>query len=458
MRLDDVQAMPGARATGRRLRLALISDCAAPATAPGSIVCSGQQVYVTQLAHELASGGHLVDIFTRRDAPGQPQVLQLGEGIRLIHVPAGPPHYVPKELMLAHVDAFSRFVERYARRQSSAYDIVHANFFMAGMVAQHLKQALGLPFVMTFHALERAQRRAQAAADAFSIARIRIESALMRAADRIIAECPQDCADMQQLYGAPCARIEVVPCGFSPGELWPVAVREARARLGLEQDRFTVLQLGRMVPRKGVDTVIQALALLRHRHGLDARLLVAGGDAGNRHLLAEAAGQAGRGIAGDGPELARLRSLASELGIAAFVRFAGQQPRTMLRDWYSAADVFASTPWYEPFGITPLEAMACARPVVGSEVGGIKSTVDDGVTGFLVPSRDPEALAERLARLQRQPELARSMGEAGRRRACEHYTWHTVAARLLAIYNDVFDQAAWRRPLPFFQPREANRA
>jgi glycosyltransferase involved in cell wall biosynthesis len=119
------------------------------------------------------------------------------------------------------------------------------------------------------------------------------------------------------------------------------------------------------------------------------------------------------------------------------VRFDGQQPRHLLRDYYSAADVFASTPWYEPFGITPVEAMACACPVIGSEVGGIKSTVSDGHTGFLVPSRDPAALAERLARLQRHPALARAMGEAGRRRACEHYTWRQVAGQLSAIYAEV---------------------
>jgi glycosyltransferase involved in cell wall biosynthesis len=204
---------------------------------------------------------------------------------------------------------------------------------------------------------------------------------------------------------------------------------EARARLGLDDGRFIVLQLGRMVPRKGVDTVIQGVAMLRHRYGVDAQLLVVGGDI---------SGQGGTS-GGDGLELARLRSVAADLGIAAHVRFTGQQPRAVLRDYYCAANVFASTPWYEPFGITPVEAMACARPVIGAEVGGIKSTVNDSVTGFLIPSRDPAALADRLARLHRHPELARAMGEAGRRRACEHYTWRHVASQLAAIYADVLD-------------------
>ena len=427
---QDVAPSPlpaGARPARLRHRIAIISEHASPLSSPGSIDCGGQNVYVAQLARELAHAGHGVDVFTRRDAPGQRQVVHWADGVRVIHVPAGPARYVPKEQLLPHMDAFARFVTRFVRRQPVEYDIVHANFFMSGMVAEHLKQTLGLPFVITFHALGRVRRRAQGTADTFPIARMRIEAGLMRAADRIIAECPQDRHDMERLYGAPPSRITVAPCGFSPDELWPVPMLDARARLGLDNTRFIVLQLGRMVPRKGVDTVIQGVAMLRRRHGIDAELLIVGGDT--------------TGAApGDAVELARLRSVAADLGVAAHVRFAGQQPRAALRDYYSAANVFASTPWYEPFGITPVEAMACARPVIGSEVGGIKSTVSDGVTGFLIPSRDPEALAERLARLHRHPDLAQAMGEAGRRRACEHYTWRHVASQLLAVYREVLTE------------------
>jgi D-inositol-3-phosphate glycosyltransferase len=376
-----------------------------------------------------------VDVFTRRDAMGQKQLVHWRDNVRVVNVPAGPAHHVPKEQLLPHVQAFARFTTRFAshlaRQQGAGYDIVHANFFMSGMVAQHLKQMLGIPFVITFHALGQVRRLAQGADDAFPPARMRIESLLMQQADRIIAECAQDRLDMEQLYGASPARIAVAPCGFDPAELWPQDQLEARSVLGLDAGpgagRFTVLQLGRMVPRKGVDTVIQATALLRSRHGIDAELLVVGGDmhAGGR----------------DGPEIARLRALAARLGVLEHVRFVGQKPRAELRSCYSAADVFVTTPWYEPFGITPVEAMACARPVIGAEVGGIKSTVVDGSTGFLVPSRDPQAVAERLAALQRNPQLARSMGEAGLRRAYCHYTWRSVAEQVAAVYAAVLAES-----------------
>jgi glycosyltransferase involved in cell wall biosynthesis len=408
-------------------RIALISDHASPLAPPGSIDCGGQNVYVANLARELALAGAQVDVFTRRDAPGQKQLVQLCEGVRVVHVPAGPARYVPKEQLLPWIPHFARFATRFARRQALPYDIVHANFFMSGMVAQQLKLALGIPFVITFHALGQVRRLAQGALDAFPPERTRIETALMRQADHIIAECAQDRLDMEQLYGAAPGRITVAPCGFDPNELWPVPRAAARAQLGLPPGRFIVLQLGRMVPRKGVDTVIQGLALLRERHGVDAELLVAGG------------GQARLDGAED-PELSRLGALAHQLGIEEHVQFVGQQPRSALRLWYGAADVFVTTPWYEPFGITPVEAMACARPVVGSEVGGIKSTVVDGLTGFLIPSRDPRALAERLAQLHADPALAQRMGEAGMRRAYRHYTWRAVAQQAAAVYAAVLDE------------------
>jgi len=439
MKLDgQPPAAPASVLAAGRRRVALISDHASPLAAPGSTDCGGQNVYVAHLARELALAGHVVDVFTRRDTVRQKQLVCWRENLRVVNVPAGPAHYVPKEQMLPHIPSFCRFATRFARHQPAPYDIVHANFFMSGMVAQHLKLTLGLPFVITFHALGRVRRLAQGMADAFPPARARIEAGLMRQADRIIAECPQDRRDMEHLYGASGERIAMAPCGFDPDELWPMPRDEARAALALAPGRFTVLQLGRMVPRKGVDTVIEAVALLRGVHGVDAELLVVGGEAqpGGR----------------DGDELARLRALARTLGIASRVRFAGQQPRTALRLYYGAADVFVTTPWYEPFGITPVEAMACARPVIGADVGGIKSTVVDGITGFLVPARDPHALAGHLARLQRTPALARAMGEAGLRRAYRHYTWRTVARQIAGIYAAVLAEAGERATIDLTQP------
>jgi glycosyltransferase involved in cell wall biosynthesis len=137
------------------------------------------------------------------------------------------------------------------------------------------------------------------------------------------------------------------------------------------------------------------------------------------------------------PEIGRLQAIAVEEGVADSVTFVGRRGRSVLRYYYSAADVFVSTPWYEPFGITPVEAMACGTPVVGSNVGGIKTTVADGTTGFLVPPNDPPALAQRLAHLYRNPAVLAELGRRAVQRANRLYTWKSVADRIGACYERV---------------------
>lgn len=423
-------------------KIALISEHASPLARIGGTDSGGQNVYVAQLAKQLARLGYLVDIFTRRDSPLQEQVKDWLPNVRVIHVPAGPAHFIPKEAMLPYMDQFSRFVMRFARRQKIPYKLMHANFFMSGMVALQVKHTLGIPFVITFHALGRVRRQCQKEADGFPDLRFAIEEKLMREADRIIAECPQDRQDMETLYGAPSTSIDIVPCGFNPDEFRPVTP-DARQHLNLPRDDFIVLQLGRIVPRKGIDNVIRAVAILRKQYKVPARLIVVGGNSEQPDPAAT-------------PELGRLMALAAELGIAHSVTFTGQRRRAQLRYYYSAANVFVTTPWYEPFGITPVEAMACGTPVVGTAVGGIKTTVVDGETGYLVPPDDPDALAERLAWLQRHPHVAQRMGWAGMRRAYQGYTWRNVADQIANVYESVIEPAAYAMQ-PMAQAAESGR-
>ncbi len=411
-------------------RIAFISEHASPLALPGGTDSGGQNVYVAHLARELARLGCLVDVYTRREDPLQPQVIEWRAGVRVIHVDAGPPCVVSKESLLPYMADFGHAMLRFMRATGVSYQLAHANFFMSGMVAQQLKRLTGLPYVITFHALGRVRRLCQGQADGFPDARFVIEESLMRDADCVIAECEQDQRDMLELYDGAPARLAIVPCGFDPDEFWPVR-DTARTRLGLPEREFIVLQLGRIVPRKGVDNVLQAMAVLRDAHGVSGELLVVGGEAARADPMASA-------------EIRRLAGIAHRLGLGEQVRFTGAQPRQRLREYYSAADVFVTTPWYEPFGITPLEAMACATPVIGSAVGGIRSTVLHQKTGFLVPPHDPEALAQRLAQLQRDPALAERMGWTGLRRAQRHFTWERVALQLNAIYRAVLA----RQPKP----------
>jgi D-inositol-3-phosphate glycosyltransferase len=403
-------------------RIALISDHASPLAAAGGVDSGGQNIYVAEIARSLVRRGHAVDVFTRRDAPDLPSVVAWA-GARVVHVPAGPPQFVRKEDLLPAMAEFSSFVRGFCEREGG-YDLVHANFFMSGLVASELKRALGIPFVVTFHALGHVRRLHQGDADQFPPERLEIERRLTTEADAIIAECPQDLDDLVTLYEAEAERIRVIPCGFEPKQFWPVERRFARRTLCFSADEKIVLHLGRLVPRKGADNVIRAVARLAEREGVNATLMIVGGNSDVPDPAIT-------------PEIGRLQTLARSEGIGERVVFTGRRPRELLKLYYSAADAFVTTPWYEPFGITPLEAMACATPVIGSAVGGIKFSVVDNETGFLVPPDAPEVLAARLADLYKNPRLGKRLGRSAARRAKRLFTWDTVADALATVYEGV---------------------
>jgi glycosyltransferase involved in cell wall biosynthesis len=416
----------------------MISDHASPLACLGGADGGGQNVYVAQLAKELAGRGWHVDIFTRKDDPSLPEIWEWQPGVRVIHLAAGPVQRIRKEELLPHMRAFTDGFLKQARRRR--YDVCHANFFMSGLAAAEAKCVLGLPFVITFHALGKVRRLHQRDADAFPESRLAIEERLVRDADLIISECPQDEDDLVAHYGASRSKLRTVPCGFNPATFNPMDRMAARNQIGIADGGPIVLQLGRMVPRKGVDNVIRAMARLRRDRGIAARLLVVGGE--TRHPDPRAT-----------PEIGRLLDIAAEERIADAVTFVGSRGRRELRVYYAAADVFVTTPWYEPFGITPVEAMACGTPVIGAAVGGIQQTVEDGRTGFLVPPRDPDALAARLATILSNPNLRDEMGNNALARARRLYTWTRIAGQIDGVYREVRREATPVLRLPGRLPR-----
>lgn len=409
-------------------RIAFISEHASPLGILGGVDSGGQNVYVGKLARHLATIGYSVDIFTRRDSEDLPEVVEWLDGVRIIHIPAGPPAFVRKEELLQFMPEFTAATLRFCKGEWPPYDLFHANFWMSGMAAASIKQATSIPFVITFHALGRVRRLYQGEADEFPDVRFAVEEQVIAEADRILAECPQDQADLINLYGADPECITIVPCGYDPEELWPVDKQAARETLGLPADQPIMLQLGRIVPRKGIDNVIRGFARLVQHHNIAALLLIVGGDSDEPDPRIT-------------PEIGRLQCIAAEEKVADRVIFAGRRQRNVLRYYYSAADVFVTTPWYEPFGITPIEAMACGTPVIGASVGGIKYTVLNGQTGYLVPPNDPQALAERLAHLCTQPRLRSTLGRRAIKRA-RTFTWEKVAAAVADLYEGVL--AAYR--------------
>jgi len=407
-------------------RIAIISDHASPLAAAGGVDSGGQNVYIAQVSRQLARMGYRVDVFTRRDNQDLPEVLEWTPRIRVVHVPAGPATYVRKEELLPLMGDFAGHVRDFARR-NGGYAISHANFFMSGLASIELKRALGIPYVVTFHALGRVRRLHQGEADHFPPARLDIEEEVIAEADAVIAECPQDFDDLTTLYRADPSRVRVIPCGFDKSEFWPITRPLARRTLGYRPDERILLNIGRLVPRKGVDNAIRGVARLARTHAIEARLIVVGG---NSDLPDPALT----------PEIGRLKQLAAAEGIEDRVIFTGRRSREFLKLYYSAADLFITTPWYEPFGITPLEAMACGTPVVGADVGGIRYSIADGETGALVPPNDPDALAARVAELYSDPARLKVLGKNAIRRVHGQFTWQKVARSIAGCYEQVLRQ------------------
>jgi D-inositol-3-phosphate glycosyltransferase len=397
------------------MRIAMVSEHASPlavlATGLGGADAGGQNVHVAALSLALAERGHEVEVYTRRDARGLPERVALGEGVDVINVPAGSPEPVAKDNLLPFMPSFGRWLAD--RWGVTAPDLVHAHFWMSGVACLEARRSVWFPLAQTFHALGVVKRRHQGAQDTSPPERLGIESRLARSADAVIATATDEVRELLAL-GAPAGSMHVVPCGVDPA-LFDRHSTAAPDDQWWRGDGGRILSISRLVERKGVDT---AIAALRDLPG--AELVIAGGPAG-------------AGFDTDS-EVRRLRAEADRYGVADRVRLIGAVPRAEVPALLRSSDVVVCTPWYEPFGIVPLEAMACGRPVVASAVGGLLDTVVDGVTGLHVPPRDPSRLAAVLRELLADPERRAALGRAGARRVAESYTWSKVAAQTEQVY------------------------
>jgi D-inositol-3-phosphate glycosyltransferase len=399
------------------MKIAMVSEHASPLATLGGVDAGGQNVHVAELARALADRGDEIVVYTRRDDPRLARRVPLCPGVTVEHLDAGPPKEIAKDDLLPHIPALGRSLA--AGLAGDPPDVVHAHFWMSGLAARVAAGPLAIPVVQTFHALGVVKRRYQGTADTSSPQRIAFERGLARDVSRVIASCTDEVAELVAM-GCPRPAIDVIPSGvdvalFSPtGDVAPR--RPGRRRL---------LVVGRLVPRKGVADAIRACAQLPD----DVELVVAGGPEASR-------------LAGDA-EARRLLRLAEDLQIGHRVHLIGRVARDELPALIRSADAVLCLPWYEPFGIVPLEAMACGVPVVGSAVGGLLDTVAHEGTGLLVPARRPGAAADAVRAVLADDNRRARMAAAARARA-ETYSWDEVARRTELSYRRA--RAAAARP------------
>ena len=384
------------------MRIAMISEHASPLAALGGADAGGQNAHVAELSAALAAQGHQVRVYTRRDSPDPPVTVTVN-GYQVVHVPAGPPAALPKDELLPYMPGFADWMAG-DWRDVWLPDVAHAHFWMSGLAAVSAGRACDVPVVQTYHALGSVKRRHQGAADTSPARRIAYERELGHAVDQVVVQCQDEICELAQL-GVPRQRMTLVPSGVNTERFRPDGPAEPRSA------RRRILSVGRLVERKGFEDLIAAMAAVPR-----AECVIVGGGPD------------------DDPYARRLRDVAAGCGVADRVRLVGAVPPAEMPRWYRSADVLAATPWYEPFGLTPLEAMACGVPVVATAVGGLTDTVVPGVTGDLVPPRDPRALGTALRRLLGDDARRRSYAAAARDRAGQSYSWRRVASQLSAVY------------------------
>ena len=406
------------------LRVAMLSVHTCPLAALGGKETGGMNVYVRELARELARMRVRADIFTRSQNPTIPRVVTVADRVRVVHLAAGPQAPMAREAVRDHLDEFVDGVETFRLEHGVDYDLIHGHYWLSGTVGLVLRERWGVPLVQMFHTLGRLKNDASRdGAEREPLVRIAEETRIVGAADRLVAATAVERAHLVSRYGADPERIAVIPCGVDTTLFRPGDQAAARAALGLD-DRPRLLYVGRLAPIKGLTTLLDGMARLRTA-GSRAHLCIVGGDT-DEPL---------NGHEGE------LRARLADLELQDAVTFVGAQPQERLRAWYVAADATVLPSYYESFGMVALEAMACGSPVVASRVGGLQTTVRDRITGVLVPDHDPVSLAEALERVLADAGLRARLGREGVRWAPLH-PWPCVAEAVCREYAALAAPAA----------------
>jgi D-inositol-3-phosphate glycosyltransferase len=405
-------------------RVAMLSYHTCPLATLGGKDTGGMNVYVRELTRQLGQMNIHVDVFTRSQDDHVPHVLhELGYGNRVVHVPAGPEHPVPKDQLANYIPEFVEGIKKFACEKGIRYDVIHSHYWMSGIAAASLSDVWdGAPIVHMFHTLgEMKNRIARTEEEREGEYRIEGEKQVLRRADRVVVATLAELTQLRFLYKADASKLVVIPPGVDVSRFYSIPADEARTYIGLKPDDRMILFVGRIEPLKGVDTLLEAMSCLQLKEKKRVHLAIIGGepDADPETMTAE---------------MARLMNLCEVLGLDQSVVFLGKRDQDKLPYYYSAAEVVVMPSQYESFGMVALEAMACGTPVVASEVGGLAYLVRDGETGFTIPAEEPETLCDKLSWLLTEDELRQKMGFQAAAHA-QNYAWEKIAKQIVEVYD-----------------------
>ena len=398
-------------------KLAVLSMHTSPLAQPGIGDGGGMNVYVREVSSALEEAGISSTVFTRRVDKETPKVMAFGNGLKVVQIDAGD-FSLRKEELFSVVEDFTNGVEEFLITEDQ-HDALLANYWLSGSAAHQLKHNLNMPLITSFHTLARV--KAASGDKSFGYEeRIKVESEVIGCSDVILSNSSFETDQLVSHYGADPSRIEIVPPGVDHSIFNPACKSEARRLLNLSEQK-TLLFVGRIQPLKGVDLAISTLAELEDK---DARLILIGSSSGM-----------------EGPsEQRRITKMVKELGLTNRVLFVEPQPHEKLVNWYRAADVLLMPSRSESFGLVALEAAACGLPVVASEVGGLQTIVENGLSGYLINDRDPWSYAAHVSKIIDDSGKAEEMSEEAVERS-KSFTWSVTAARIRRICLDLQSRA-----------------
>ena len=404
------------------LRIGFVSMHTSPADLPGSGDAGGMNVVEYHQAFALAELGHRVDLITRRSDPGQADVVELSDRVRLLHLPAGPATKLAKSLIDAHIDEFSTHLGLL-----QPYDVLHSHHWMSGVAALPVARAWGVPHLQSFHSV--AALPGSALSDGEppeSPARVPGERLVATESDLVIAISAAEARTVVERCGADPERVVIVPPGvdrtlFHAGRpVEPVhtqsSVEPVETPVSTNPNGY-LLYAARLQPLKGPDLAIRAL--LEVPEQLRPDLLIAG-DVSVDFAAYEA----------------DLHALVAASGLGDSVRFIGPQPRPRLAELMRGARIVLVPSHSETFGLIALEAESCGTPVIASAAGGLREAVVHGETGQLMDSRQPEDWGTAITRLLAKPWLLHRMGVVAQIHA-RRFNWGWTARLLEAHYREL---------------------
>ncbi|MCE1177756.1 MAG: D-inositol-3-phosphate glycosyltransferase [Micrococcales bacterium] len=400
-------------------RVAMISVHTSPLEQPGTGDAGGMNVYIVETARELARRGVDVEVFTRTTTGSQPPVVEMEPGITVRHILAGPYEGLSKEDLPGQLCAFAAGVMRTAAHlPEDHFSLVHSHYWLSGQVGWLAADRWRVPLVHTMHTMARVKNLHLAEGDSPEPPGREIgEAQVVEAAQRLVANTPDEAHQLVELYAAEPAKVAVVPPGVDLSVFGPGDQAAARAAIGVDPDVRLLLFVGRIQPLKAPDILVRALARILEREP----------DWRGRLVAAVLGGPSGSGLA----HPTALQDLADDLGVADSVLFRPPVDRPTLAQWYRAADVVVVPSYSESFGLVAVEAQACGTPVVAAEVGGLPLAVGDA--GVLVDGHDPVVWADELAALLADDDRRADLAQ----RAVAHaqgFSWSATADRLLEVY------------------------